>query len=146
MRLLEVNGRSLLGATHQEAVNALRSCGYEIQLAVCKGYDRAEVEKAIMEGRLVREPKSTPSVTSGTPRSSLSHSVSSLDREDDDMTTVNKHEQQMKQELVEWEREDQEKRLRERIEHVADEDLTLVEARPKSTPEKVNFQSLLIQG
>lgn len=37
MRLLEVNGTSLLGATHQEAVNALRSSGDEIKLVVCKG-------------------------------------------------------------------------------------------------------------
>jgi len=37
MRLLEVNGVSLLGASHQEAVNALRSSGNEIKLVVCKG-------------------------------------------------------------------------------------------------------------
>ncbi|XP_044742521.1 protein lap4 isoform X3 [Chrysoperla carnea] len=132
MRLLEVNGRSLLGATHQEAVNALRGCGNVIHLAVCKGYDRAEVEKAILEGRLVREPRTSSGTT---PRSSLSHSVSSLDREDED-TQVIKQEQQMKQELVEWEKEEEEKRIRERIEHT-DEELSLVEARPKSTPEKV---------
>jgi len=37
LRLLQVNGASLLGATHQEAVSALRSCGDRIQLVVCKG-------------------------------------------------------------------------------------------------------------
>lgn len=37
MRILEVNGTSLLGATHQEAVNALRSAGQKIHLTVCKG-------------------------------------------------------------------------------------------------------------
>lgn len=37
MRLLEVNGISLLGATHQEAVTALRNTGDEIRLVVCKG-------------------------------------------------------------------------------------------------------------
>lgn len=37
MRLLEVNGVSLLGASHQEAVNALRNSGNEIKLVVCKG-------------------------------------------------------------------------------------------------------------
>jgi hypothetical protein len=37
MRLLEVNGISLLGASHQEAVNVLRNSGNEITLVVCKG-------------------------------------------------------------------------------------------------------------
>lgn len=37
MRLLEVNGISLLGATHTEAVTALRTAGDEIRLVVCKG-------------------------------------------------------------------------------------------------------------
>jgi hypothetical protein len=37
MRLLEVNGVSLLGASHQEAVNVLRNSGNEIMLVVCKG-------------------------------------------------------------------------------------------------------------
>ena len=37
MRLLEVNGVSLLGASHQEAVNALRNSENEIKLVVCKG-------------------------------------------------------------------------------------------------------------
>lgn len=39
MRILEVNGTSLLGATHQEAVNALRSAGLNIHLCVCRGKD-----------------------------------------------------------------------------------------------------------
>jgi protein scribble len=37
MRLLEVNGVSLLGASHQEAVNALRNSGNDINMVVCKG-------------------------------------------------------------------------------------------------------------
>lgn len=37
MRLLEVNNASLLGASHQEAVNALRCAGNTIRLVVCKG-------------------------------------------------------------------------------------------------------------
>jgi protein scribble len=40
MRLLEVNGVSLLGASHQEAVNVLRNSGSEITLVVCKGKRR----------------------------------------------------------------------------------------------------------
>lgn len=37
MRLLEVNNISLLGVTHQEAVNALRASGDKIHLLVCTG-------------------------------------------------------------------------------------------------------------
>ena len=38
-RILEVNGQSLLGATHEEAVKALRSAGDRLNLLVCDGYD-----------------------------------------------------------------------------------------------------------
>lgn len=75
MRLLEVNGHSVLGVTHQEAVNILRASGDTIQMVVCKGYERSEVEKLIAEGKLVKESKSS---------SSRSQSVSSLDRDDED--------------------------------------------------------------
>lgn len=78
MRLIEVNGKSLLGATHQEAVHALRSCGDIIHLVVCKGYDRNEVDKAIAEGRLMR----------GSSVSSRSQSVSSLDIPDEEVQQV----------------------------------------------------------
>ena len=40
LRLLEVNGVSLLGAAHQEAVTALKNAGDQIHLVVCKGEDR----------------------------------------------------------------------------------------------------------
>lgn len=43
MRLLEVNGISLLGATHQEAVDVLRASGKELQLVVCKGYNKSDL-------------------------------------------------------------------------------------------------------
>lgn len=78
MRLIEVNGKSLLGATHQEAVNALRNCGNTISLVVCKGYDRAEVDRAVAEGKLTR----------GGSLSSRSQSVSSLDFPDEDIQQV----------------------------------------------------------
>ena len=68
MRLLEVNGVSLLGASHQEAVNSLRCSGNVIKLLICDGYDAAEVERLQLEGKLARDTKST------------SDSVSSLDR------------------------------------------------------------------
>lgn len=46
MRLLEVNGISLLGATHTEAVNALRGSGQgPLHLVVCHGYDRTYIDR-----------------------------------------------------------------------------------------------------
>merc|ERR1719494_62843 len=39
MRILEVNGTSLIGATHVEAVRSLRSVGDKLTLVICDGYD-----------------------------------------------------------------------------------------------------------
>lgn len=78
MRLIEVNGKSLLGASHAEAVNILRQCGNTIYMIVCKGYDKAEVDRAVAEGRLIR----------GGSVSSRSQSVSSLDVPDEDLQQV----------------------------------------------------------
>lgn len=69
---------SFLGATHQEAVNALRACGNVIHLVVCKGYDKVDIDRAVAEGRLNR----TGSV------SSRSQSVSSLDVPDEESQQV----------------------------------------------------------
>lgn len=77
MRLLEVNGISLLGASHQESVNSLRTSGDVIHLLICDGYDAAEVERLQSEGVLTREAKST------------SESVSSLDRVGEEPNHVN---------------------------------------------------------
>ena len=38
-RIIEVNGQSLLGASHNEAVSALREAGECIQLLVCDGWN-----------------------------------------------------------------------------------------------------------
>ncbi|XP_050349286.1 protein lap4-like isoform X3 [Nymphalis io] len=107
MRLLEVNGVSLLGATHAEAVNALRAATHApLHLVVCHGYSRPE--------------KYTTGSESGTADTggSLSHSTSSLDRDE----TLNQHQQDQhsRQDLVEFEHEKQ-----------------VAETREKSTPEKV---------
>lgn len=127
MRLLEVNGTSLLGATHQEAVNILRCSGNTITLVVCKGYDKSDVEsillsdgtdnKGVKGSHELRDP-----VTDDT--KSLSQSVSSLDR-DDEEAAILRQEQEMKAELVAWEQEERER--------------ALVEQREKSTPEKVRI-------
>ena len=38
-----MNGVSLLGASHIEAVKALRSCSDKLTIIVCNGYDPKEV-------------------------------------------------------------------------------------------------------
>ena len=38
-RILEVNGQSLLGGSHQEAVRALRSVGDKLVIMICDGFD-----------------------------------------------------------------------------------------------------------
>lgn len=92
MRILEVNGTSLLGATHQEAVNSLRAAGNEIQIVVCKGYDKSSLIHSIGSAGGMSTgiaPSSGGSMRLGSRTSEtgseLSQSVSSLDRDDDDL-------------------------------------------------------------
>lgn len=86
MRILEVNGTSLLGATHQEAVNALREAGDNIQIIVCKGYDKSSLIHSIGSagGMSTGFNSSTSRLGSRASEtgSELSQSVSSLDRDD----------------------------------------------------------------
>lgn len=84
MRIIEVNGISLLGVTHQEAVHALRTAGSVIQLIVCDGYEPEDNED-IMKSAL---------------------SLSSIDREDEE-TEIIRQEQQMMEETNQWEKEKQ---------------------------------------
>lgn len=102
MRILEVNGTSLLGATHQEAVNALRAAGNDIQIVVCKGYDKSSLIHSIgsaggmSTGFASGSNMRLGSRTSET-GSELSQSVSSLDREDDDPRSQHSQHSQLSQ-------------------------------------------------
>ncbi|KAL1423757.1 hypothetical protein MTO96_020820 [Rhipicephalus appendiculatus] len=82
MRIVEVNGLSLLGATHQEAVNILRTAGDTIRLVVCDGYNAA----------------TTPGGDSPGQEGSLkaAASVSSIDHEDE--VTLALREERLKKE------------------------------------------------
>lgn len=87
MRILEVNGVSLLGATHQEAVNALRAAGNELQIIVCKGYDKSSLIHSIGSGGGMStgfggSTNSRLGSRTSETGSELSQSVSSLDRDD----------------------------------------------------------------
>lgn len=96
-RLLEVNGLSLLGASHQEAVDCLRAAGNTLYLVVCKGYDKSgpvnplnvsNAPKVDANGEEHSEKATNNHNNRFNARASetgseLSHSVSSLDRDDD---------------------------------------------------------------
>ncbi|CAH1400364.1 unnamed protein product [Nezara viridula] len=129
MRLLEVNGVSLLGKTHQDAVNTLRTAGMRINLIVCKGYDKAEVERLMSEGILSKETKSA------------SHSVSSLDREEENSDSLRQEEEM--RDVFEPEKEEIKKPVAkevtstELVPQTQSSDLQVEEHKSKSTPEKV---------
>jgi protein scribble len=85
MRLLEVNGMSLLGASHQEAVEALRASGNELNLVVCKGYEKSDLIHAIgTSGSITSGLHTRLGSRASETGSDLSQSVSSLDRYGDD--------------------------------------------------------------
>ncbi|XP_063705869.1 protein lap4-like [Culicoides brevitarsis] len=81
MRILEVNGVSLLGATHQEAVDVLRSAGQELHLVVCKGYEKSDLVHSIGSAGGMSTGFSRGGSRASETGSEFSQSVSSLDQE-----------------------------------------------------------------
>ncbi|XP_064651888.1 protein scribble homolog isoform X5 [Lineus longissimus] len=113
MRILEVNGQSLLGATHQEAVRALRSVGDKMMVMVSDGFDPKLLEV---------------SPTNTVERTSRADSISSIDREDEEHSLIKQtsldeisfdsvKEQAAMKEAEEWEKEEQEELESARREH-----------------------------
>uniref|UniRef100_A0A182KC10 PDZ domain-containing protein n=1 Tax=Anopheles christyi TaxID=43041 RepID=A0A182KC10_9DIPT len=88
MRILEVNGLSLLGATHQEAVDALRASGNKLHLVVCKGYEKSDLMHltgsagGMSTGITNNGDGARMGSRASETGSELSQSVSSLDRDD----------------------------------------------------------------
>ncbi|XP_065191580.1 protein scribble homolog isoform X2 [Sycon ciliatum] len=54
-RILEVNGNTLLGATHHEAVHVLKSIGQTVKFVVCDGYEPPESELQSLDASLVSQ-------------------------------------------------------------------------------------------
>ncbi|XP_025089004.1 protein scribble homolog isoform X6 [Pomacea canaliculata] len=112
LRILEVNGQSLLGASHQEAVRALRSVSDRMVILVC------EVEATASANM------SSPEMASpGSPVgffSSRQGSVSSIDRDDEDAKLL-REERAILDEAEEWENEElkEAERLRQQREQAA---------------------------
>ncbi|XP_059150020.1 protein scribble homolog isoform X4 [Physella acuta] len=99
-RILEVNGQSLLGASHQEAVRALRSVGDKMTILVCDQPPEKSETNSPSE-------LSSPSSQGGF-LSSLHGSVSSIDK-DDEEARILQQELELLKETEEWEKEQQEK-------------------------------------
>uniref|UniRef100_A0A7M4F8K7 Protein scribble homolog n=1 Tax=Crocodylus porosus TaxID=8502 RepID=A0A7M4F8K7_CROPO len=72
MRILEVNHQSLLGMTHTEAVQILRSVGDTLLVLVCDGFD----PKAAMSPGIIANP-----FAAGIGRKNSLESISSIDRD-----------------------------------------------------------------
>lgn len=94
-RILEVNGQSLLGSTHEDAVLTIRQAGDAIVFLVCDGFDPSLVEGLPADGGLIEEEnsdKQIPSLPRGSPRVRLgllwTESGSSVDRDDDESQEI----------------------------------------------------------
>uniref|UniRef100_A0A8C3FFV8 Scribble planar cell polarity protein n=1 Tax=Chrysemys picta bellii TaxID=8478 RepID=A0A8C3FFV8_CHRPI len=72
LRILEVNHQSLLGMTHTEAVQILRSVGDKLLVLVCDGFD----PKAAMSPGIIANP-----FAAGIGRKNSLESISSIDRD-----------------------------------------------------------------
>nr|XP_022307226.1 protein scribble homolog isoform X22 [Crassostrea virginica] len=81
-RILEVNGTSLIGATHQEAVRALRSVSDQMFVMVCEGFDPT----------LDLQSPDSPNAPLQ-PSRGRGDSVSSIDRDGDDLLIIQKRQQ-----------------------------------------------------
>lgn len=68
LRLLEVNQQSLLGLTHAEAVQLLRSAGDTLSVLVCDGFDTSSAppsEVSALGGELACGTWSSPPAADG---------------------------------------------------------------------------------
>jgi protein scribble len=139
MRILEVNGQSLLGATHQEAVESLRLSANKLNLVVCKGYEKSDLIHGM--------------ISSGTGSRLSSEAGSELSLNDLESSTViqNSHAEELLGKLTENEVFEEPKgqeliNTSQEIARLANEvamlsqvenENALVSAREKTTPEKV---------
>ncbi|VDI41328.1 protein scribble, partial [Mytilus galloprovincialis] len=101
-RILEVNGTSLIGSTHQEAVRALRSVTDKMIIMICEGEDPDSPNLTSPDSPNAPVP---PRLRDG--------SVSSIDKDDEDHNIIRK-EQEMVRETEEWEKEQLESKQQQR--------------------------------
>ncbi|XP_070507220.1 protein lap4 isoform X5 [Chironomus tepperi] len=142
MRILEVNGQSLLGATHQEAVESLRLSANRLNLVVCKGYDKSDLIHGMISS-------GTGSRLSS--RASETGSELSLDQDELENSTViqNSHAESLMNKTDDVFEESKPNELVNTSQEIArlanevallsqvENENALVKAKEKSTPEKV---------
>ena len=78
--MAQVNGQSLLGSNHQEAVRALRSVTDVMTIMICDGFDPA----------LINDVNSVPGQQGVMASKALSMSMSSVDCDDEDALILRK--------------------------------------------------------
>ncbi|XP_071811026.1 protein scribble homolog isoform X5 [Apostichopus japonicus] len=107
-RILEVNGQSMLGCKHGEAVRALRGAGDKLTLLVCDGYDPEEVEYWRSRPGEMNNPLSQVDIV----KRQSQESINSIDREmsSEELKRVNM-ESQLQNEADEFEKEELEKMI-----------------------------------
>ena len=147
MRILEVNGASLLGASHQEAVDCLRMSANRLNLVVCKGYEKSDLIHGMISSgsRLssrASETGSELSLDNDDLESSTviqnSHAEDLINKSSDDVFENSSKSQELIDTSVEIARLANEVAMLSQVEDEDDNAAALVKAREKSTPEKVN--------
>ncbi|NWH44603.1 SCRIB protein, partial [Fregata magnificens] len=105
MRILEVNHQSLLGMTHTEAVQILRSVGDALIVLVCDGFDPKAAAAIEMSPGIIANP-----FAAGIGRKNSLESISSIDRDlSPEELEILQKEMEMVREATQWEREEMEK-------------------------------------
>ncbi|XP_009990047.1 PREDICTED: protein scribble homolog, partial [Tauraco erythrolophus] len=105
MRILEVNHQSLLGMTHTEAVQILRSVGDALLVLVCDGFDPKAAAAIEMSPGIIANP-----FAAGIGRKNSLESISSIDRDlSPEELEILQKEMEMVKEATQWEREEVEK-------------------------------------
>ncbi|XP_071594723.1 protein scribble homolog isoform X20 [Heliangelus exortis] len=151
MRILEVNHQSLLGMTHTEAVQILRSVGDALLVLICDGFDPKAAAAIEMSPGVIANP-----FAAGIGRKNSLESISSIDRDlSPEELEILQKEMEMVREATQWEREEMEKvewmrrereaatqQLEEEVENITTEPLKLdyrtLAALPSSGLQRVN--------
>ncbi|XP_074746061.1 protein scribble homolog isoform X7 [Strix uralensis] len=132
LRILEVNHQSLLGMTHTEAVQILRSVGDALLVLVCDGFDPKAAAAIEMSPGIIANP-----FAAGIGRKNSLESISSIDRDlsPEELEILQK-------EWMRREREAATQQLEEEAENITSEPLRLdyrtLAALPSSGLQRVN--------
>ncbi|XP_069077060.1 protein scribble homolog isoform X17 [Pleurodeles waltl] len=141
MRILEVNHQSLLGMTHTEAVQILRSVGDTLLVLVCDGFDPRAAAAIEVSPGIIANP-----FAAGIARKNSMESISSIDRDmsPEEMEILQKvREMEMERETSQWEKEELEKV--EKMRREREEATRLLEEEAESyvtQPMKLDYKTL----